>query len=114
MKIRKEYLKKWQTIKTGFWNKTKEAEHMKEEKARAIQNAEEELFAKEVALLEELLKKEKTVRDMVQKMIDDWKDGDYLGVYNPDKDEWRFINFQLASLMISLLEKYLVELEETT
>lgn len=60
------------------------------------------------------IRREKTVREMAQRIIDDWKDGDYLGVYNPDKDEWRFINFQLTSLMISLLEKYLVELEETT
>lgn len=87
---------------------------MKEEKARAIQDLSEELFKKEVAYLEGLLKKEKTVREVVQKIIEDWKDGDYLGVYNPDKDEWQFINFQLTSLMISLLEKYLVELEEAT
>lgn len=114
MRIRKEYLKKWQTIKTGFWNKTKEAEHMEEEKARAIQNKLEELLTNAITLLEKLLKREKPVREMVQKIIDGWKDGEYLGIYNPDRDEWRFMHDQLARLIISLLEKYLVELEETT
>lgn len=114
MRIRKEYLKKWQSIiKPEFWKKTKEAEHMEEEKARDIQKQFEELLKKEIALLEKLLKREKTVREMVQKIIDGWKEGEYLGTYNPDKDEWRFMNTQLASLIISLLEKYLVELKET-
>lgn len=113
MKIRKEYLKKWQTFKPGFWKaKAKEAENMEEEKQ--IQNQLRELLAKEIALLEKLLKREKPVREMAQEIIDCWKAGEYLGIYNPDRDEWRFMHDQLARLTISLLEKYLFELEETT
>lgn len=112
MKIRKEYLKKWQTFKPGFWKKAKEAENMEEEKQ--IQNQLRELLTKEIALLEKLLKREKPVRDMAREIIDGWKDGEYLGIYNPDRDEWRFMNTQLASLVISLIEKYLLESEETT
>lgn len=67
---------------------------------------------KEIELLEKLLKREEPVREMVKKIIEGWRDGEYLGVYNPDKDEWRFMNDHLAKLMISLLEKYLVELEQ--
>jgi len=108
MRIRKKYLKKWQSIKPEFWKN--------EERAKVIQNKLQELLTKEIELLKKLLKKEETVREreMVKKIIEGWRDGEYLGVYNPDKDEWRFMNDHLAKLMISLLEKYLTDLGETT
>ena len=56
---------------------------MEEEKARAIQNRLGELLTKAIALLEKLLKREKPAREMVQKIIDGWKDGEYLGA-NPN------------------------------
>lgn len=99
MRIRKKYLKKWQSIKPEFWKNEKGDKNMQEE------------GKKEIELLEKLLKREEPVREMVKKIIEGWRDGEYLGVYNPDKDEWSFMNDQLAKLMISLLEKYLVELE---